>query len=146
MIRMLVLRDNLRNANENFHGQQPNAVLIVRRKVLEHRNHLGHHNLRLQNVDKLCEMRSRLPPDHRRVVMNKLGKLLAKSLLKLGRSFRVRRRVETRGRDLRGEPIGLGESDDERNKVFFNLCGREIAADLVEGFNSLYQASVRAFH
>lgn len=74
--------------------------------------------------------------------MYQLRKLLPEALLERGGSLAIRRSEQAGGRDLGGEPVGFGKTDDEGDEVLFDLGARQVFADLVKGLDSLTIVSV----
>lgn len=109
MARLLLLGNLLRDRNEDVHGQQTHAILIITGQILEEGYHFINHNLRLHLLDKLGEVVGGLSSDHRSFIVYQCPKVLSEALLDRRRGFAVWCRVQAGRRDLGGEPIGFGK-------------------------------------
>ena len=94
-------------------------------------------------LDELGEVGGGLAADHGRLVVDEQAELLAELLLDGRGDLGVGSCEEAAARHLRGEPVGLGQSDCEGDKVFLDLLRGEIVANLVEGFDGLDKAGQR---
>lgn len=131
MARLLLLGDDFRNRNQNLDGEQPDAVLIVLDEVLKHGYHFLHNNRGGHFLYELGHVGGGLTAHHGRVVVDQLAELLSELFLDRGRDLGVGGREEAAPRDLRGEPVGLGEANREGDEELLDLLGGEIDADLV---------------
>lgn len=145
MAGLLLLWYDLGNGDEDFHGQQPHAVLVILDEVLKEGYHFVDDDGGRHLLDQLGEVGGRLAADHRRLIVDQQAKLLAELFLDRCRHLLVGGGVETTARDLGREPICLGEPDGKRNKVFFDLLRREVGTNLVEGFDGLPVISRRSW-
>lgn len=110
--RLLFFRHRLGDRNEDIHSQEPDAVLVVGRKMLEKWNHLLDYNGWWHGLDELGKVVGGLSSNHGRVVMHQLAIVLSQEFLRRGRSPRVGDVVETCGGDLGGKPVCLGQAQD----------------------------------
>lgn len=69
--------------------------------------------------------------------MDQMSKLLSKTLLRSWGGFGIWSTVEACGRYFGGEPVRLREAHGEGYEIFFDLLGRKLATNFVEGFNRL---------
>ena len=137
MAGLLLLWHCLCDCDQDVHGQKSDAVLVVSCEVLEKRDHLVDDDGWRHALDELCEVVGGLSPHHRGIVMYELAVVLSELLLRWRRGSCVRGAVKTGGGDLRGEPVGLGQAQDKRDKVLLDLLLRELLADFVQGLDSL---------
>lgn len=137
MAGLLFLGNLLRDGNQNIHGKQTYAILVITRQVLEQGYHLINDDLCVHFLHKLGEVVGSLSPHHRSVVMHQASEVLPESLLKGRRGFLVRHAVKTGGGDFRGKPIGFGQALDHGNEILFDLLFGQLLADFVEGFDGL---------
>lgn len=139
---LLLLGNDLCDGGQDLDGEQPDAVLVVLDKVLEHGYHLFNDDRSGHLLHKLGKVGGGLAAHHGCVVVDQLAKLLAELFLDGGGDLGVGRRVQAASRHPGGEPVGLGEADCERDEVLFDLLGRKVGADLVEGFDRLQERQV----
>jgi len=100
MARLLLLRHRLRNSDEDIHGQQPDTILVVARKVLKQRDHFLDHNCGWHRFNELCQVVRCLPSNHRRIIVHKCAILCPQSFLRWGSSAGIRDVVEAGCRDF----------------------------------------------
>ena len=112
--------------------------MVILREVLEKGYHLVNDYRRGHLFDEFREVRGRLPTDHGGLIVDKLAELLAELCLDGRRHLLVWGSVETAAGHLGGEPVRFGEADSQRDEVFFDLLGGQVAADLVEGLDGLF--------
>lgn len=134
---LLFLWHGLCDGDQHLHSQESYAILVVLGKMLEKRDHLIDDNGCGHTLDEFGEVVGRLSPDHRRVIVYELSKLLPEALLRLRSGMLVWYVVEASGRDLRGEPVCLGETDGQGDEILLDLLLRQLIANLVERFNGL---------
>lgn len=134
---LLLLGNFLSNGDENINRQKADTVLIIVGEVLEKGYHFFDNNFRLHLLDELGEVVGRLSADHRSLIVYKVSKVLSEALLQSLGSFSVWCRVQTCRGDLRGEPIRLGEVQNQGDEMLFHLAFRQLLADFVERFDGL---------
>ena len=100
MAGLLLLRDLLRDRNENIDGEQTHTILVIARQVLEKRDYFINDGLAIHFLDKLGQVVRRLSPHHRGFIVYQSSKMLPEGLLQRLRSLLVRCRVKASGRDL----------------------------------------------
>lgn len=137
MTRLLFLGDLFRDRDQNIHGKQTHAILVIAGQILEQGYHLINDDLCVHLLHKLGEIVGSLSPHHRSVVMHQASEVLPESLLEGGRGFLVRHTVKASGGDFRGKPIGFGQALNHRDEVLFDLFFGQLLADFVEGFDGL---------
>lgn len=137
MAGLLLCGNDFGNGDENLDGQETDAVLVILDEVLEQGYHFLDDNRGRHLLDKLGEICGSLAADHGGFIVDEKAKLLAQLLLDRRRSLLVGGREKTTARDLGCEPVGFREAEGEGDEVFFDLFGRELLADLVEGFDGL---------
>jgi hypothetical protein len=98
--RLLFLGHCLGDGDEDVNGQQPDAVLVIRRKMLKQRDHLFDDNRRRHGLDEFGEVVRGLSSDHGGIVVHKLAIVLSEGLLRGGCGARVRSLVEASRGDL----------------------------------------------
>lgn len=137
MAGLLLLGNLFRNRNENIDCKQAHTVLVVARQVLEKGNYFFNHGLAVHFLDELGQVVRRLSAHHRGFIVYQSSKVLAEGLLQSWRSLLVWCGVEASRGDLGGEPVGLGQTEDERDEMLLNLALGELLANLVEGLDGL---------
>lgn len=121
MAGLLFLGDLLRDRDENINSQQANTVLIIACQVLEEGYHFIDNNGCLHLLHKLGQIVGCLSPHHWSLIVYQGTEVLSETLLQRCRSFPVWCTVQACGGDLGSEPIGLGEMENERDEVLFDL-------------------------
>jgi hypothetical protein len=135
--RLLLLGHCFRDRDEDVDGQQPHTVLVVRREVLEKRNHLVDDNRGWHGLDELGEVVRGLSSDHGGVVVHELAVVLSERLLRGGCGAGVGGLVKTSRGDFWCEPIRLWQAHYEGYEGILDLLLRQLLANLVEGLDSL---------
>ena len=107
MARLLLLWNNLGDGNQDLDRKQPDAILVVLGKVLEHGYHLLNNYGSGHLLHKLGEVGRRLSAHHGGLVADEQAKLLSELLLDGRGNLLVRGGVEAAPRHLGGKPVGL---------------------------------------
>jgi hypothetical protein len=105
--------------------------------MLEQGYHLFNHNSGGHAPDEFRKVVRRTSAHHGCVIADESGELLSEARLNLCAGTSIRVVVEAGGGDFGGKPVGAGEADGERDEVLFDLLGRELVADFVEGLHGL---------
>lgn len=121
MARLLFFRHHLGDGNKNLNGKQSHAILIILNKMLEKRYHFVNDDGCGHFFDKLGHVGSSLPADHGSIIMNEKTKLLTELFLNGRRDLAIRGCEESAARYLGRKPVGLGQSNGERDEVLLNL-------------------------
>lgn len=138
MARLLLGGNDFGNGDENLDSQKSNTVLVVLDKMLEEGYHIIDNDRSRHLPDKLGHVGRGLTANHGGFVVDQQAKLVAELFLDRRRDLLVRGCEEAAARHLGCEPVGLGETDSEGNKVFFDLLRGQAIADFVERLDSLF--------
>lgn len=81
MTRLLLLRYDFRDRNQNLDREQADTVLVVPCEMLEQRDHLLYDDRSGHLLYEFCEIVGCLTSDHRSIIVNQLAELLPEALL-----------------------------------------------------------------
>lgn len=132
MAGLLLFGHNLRNRDQNLNCEESDAILVVLGEVLEHGYHFLDNDGSRHLLHELGHVGGGLTAHHGGLIVDELSKLLAQLFLNGRRNFRVGGCIQAACGNLGRKPVGLGEANRKRDKVFFNLLRRELSADLVQ--------------
>lgn len=95
MASLLLLRDDFGDGDQDFDGEEPDAVLLVLGKMLEEGYHFFDDNGGGHFLDEFREIRRGLAADHGGFIVDEMAKLLAKLFLDGWRNLFVGGGVKT---------------------------------------------------
>lgn len=104
---LLLFRNNLGDGNKDLDSQEAHAVLVVLSQMLKQGYHLIDYNSSGHLLHETRHVCGGLAPDHRRLIVNKVSKLLAELFLDSGRHLLVGGGVQAAARHLGCEPVGF---------------------------------------